>query len=327
MAPHPRRRGRTVVLAELVESFALPRRRRVPVRPGVSVRAIGPSRRCLPTCWRPRASRVRVTERVMTPLGALAPLAEPPPRAPRAVRGGDGRAAFTVAAPTASSTHRAAAPTGEPCRNERSTSTSASTSGAAVASPSVWCSPSRCRSQDARCALLPARFAGRRRLSRVRTLTSSSSASPPNSTSRQVRLASRKALRRIGRAVTDSPPPTQIPRTPQTPETRVLTGKLARPVGVENRISIGNDGISGAYAPEVPSDDLGKPSSTTDKAPSGPAIGPTGDAVEAALSRALEAAAAAGRFDVVAQLARELEARRLAGSPNVVTLPKSSRGR
>jgi hypothetical protein len=36
--------------------------------------------------------------------------------------------------------------------------------------------------------------------------------------------------------------------------------------------------------------------------------------VEGALARALDAAAAAGRFDVVAQLARELEARRVASS-------------
>jgi len=43
--------------------------------------------------------------------------------------------------------------------------------------------------------------------------------------------------------------------------------------------------------------------------------------VEAALAHALTKAAEAGRFDVVAQLARELEARRLASSPNVVTLP------
>jgi hypothetical protein len=36
--------------------------------------------------------------------------------------------------------------------------------------------------------------------------------------------------------------------------------------------------------------------------------------VEATLVKALGAAAAAGRFDVVAQLAKELEARRLAGA-------------
>ena len=40
--------------------------------------------------------------------------------------------------------------------------------------------------------------------------------------------------------------------------------------------------------------------------------------VEAALARALDAASTAWRFDVVAQFARELEARRLAREPNVV---------
>ena len=42
--------------------------------------------------------------------------------------------------------------------------------------------------------------------------------------------------------------------------------------------------------------------------------------VDAVLAKALEAAATAGRFDVVAQLARELEARRLAREPNVLRL-------
>jgi hypothetical protein len=44
------------------------------------------------------------------------------------------------------------------------------------------------------------------------------------------------------------------------------------------------------------------------------------DAVEAALATALVEAAIAGRFDVVAQLARELEARRRAPAGNVVPL-------
>jgi hypothetical protein len=44
------------------------------------------------------------------------------------------------------------------------------------------------------------------------------------------------------------------------------------------------------------------------------------DSVDAALAKALDAAAVAGRFDVVSQLAKELEARRLARSPNVVTI-------
>lgn len=63
----------------------------------------------------------------------------------------------------------------------------------------------------------------------------------------------------------------------------------------------------------------------------GPAIGPTEDAhgdVAAALARAIDRASIAGRFDVVAQLAREIEARRLATSPNVVRLdPSTRRGR
>jgi hypothetical protein len=42
--------------------------------------------------------------------------------------------------------------------------------------------------------------------------------------------------------------------------------------------------------------------------------------IDTALAFALTEAAKAGRFDVVAQLAKELEARRLASSPNVVTL-------
>jgi hypothetical protein len=45
------------------------------------------------------------------------------------------------------------------------------------------------------------------------------------------------------------------------------------------------------------------------------------------LERALLLAAEAGRFDVVAQLAAELQARRLASSPNVVTMPVKGRGR
>ena len=50
------------------------------------------------------------------------------------------------------------------------------------------------------------------------------------------------------------------------------------------------------------------------------------DHVEVALATALTAAATAGRFDVVAQLARELEARRLAGS-NVVAVDTARRRR
>jgi hypothetical protein len=55
---------------------------------------------------------------------------------------------------------------------------------------------------------------------------------------------------------------------------------------------------------------------------------PTGTDVETALAAALTRAAEAGRWDVVAQLARELEARRLAQAGNVVTLkaPRQNRG-
>ena len=55
------------------------------------------------------------------------------------------------------------------------------------------------------------------------------------------------------------------------------------------------------------------------------------DSVERALSLALQEAAKAGRFDVVVQLARDLEARRLAGAPhraphNVVPIGRPKRG-
>lgn len=52
----------------------------------------------------------------------------------------------------------------------------------------------------------------------------------------------------------------------------------------------------------------------------GPTFGPNVDPIEAALATALDGAAKAARWDVVAQLARELEARRLARKPNVVDL-------
>ncbi len=56
----------------------------------------------------------------------------------------------------------------------------------------------------------------------------------------------------------------------------------------------------------------------------GPDSGPT-----SAIAKALELAAVAGRWDVVAQLGKELEARRLARAGNVVALPVrgSRRGR
>jgi hypothetical protein len=54
---------------------------------------------------------------------------------------------------------------------------------------------------------------------------------------------------------------------------------------------------------------------------------PAVDAVQDALARALEGATAAGKWDVVSQLARELEARRLAGDGGkVVQLDARRRG-
>ncbi|MFP6684602.1 MAG: hypothetical protein VB934_07810 [Polyangiaceae bacterium] len=57
-------------------------------------------------------------------------------------------------------------------------------------------------------------------------------------------------------------------------------------------------------------------------------LGPIEDAVETALADALQRAAIEHRWDVVSQLARELEARRLArSSDKVVTLSDAKRGR
>jgi hypothetical protein len=55
-------------------------------------------------------------------------------------------------------------------------------------------------------------------------------------------------------------------------------------------------------------------------------VSPAADAVEAALADALQGATAAERWDVVVQLARELEARRMARAGNVVAL-RGHRGR
>ncbi len=53
------------------------------------------------------------------------------------------------------------------------------------------------------------------------------------------------------------------------------------------------------------------------------------DPIEQALTKALTEASAAGRFDVVAQLARELEARRLAsaGGGKVVPIDRARGGK
>jgi hypothetical protein len=66
---------------------------------------------------------------------------------------------------------------------------------------------------------------------------------------------------------------------------------------------------------------------TTKKRGAAEEFGPTVGPIEVALAKALEAAANAGRFDVVAQLAKELEARRLARMPNVVALDAARRER
>jgi hypothetical protein len=52
------------------------------------------------------------------------------------------------------------------------------------------------------------------------------------------------------------------------------------------------------------------------------------DAIEVALANALEGATAAARWDVVAQLAKELEARRVArSSGKIVAMDEARRGR
>jgi hypothetical protein len=52
----------------------------------------------------------------------------------------------------------------------------------------------------------------------------------------------------------------------------------------------------------------------------------TVDAVEAALADAISKATAAGKFDVVSQLCRELEARRLGRLGNVVAIDSKRKG-
>lgn len=81
---------------------------------------------------------------------------------------------------------------------------------------------------------------------------------------------------------------------------------------------------SAADAPAKPSE---APRYPVDADAIGPAIGPVLDALEQAMARALEAAAIAGRFDVVSQLAEELRARRLAAAGNVVELSGRKQGR
>jgi hypothetical protein len=70
---------------------------------------------------------------------------------------------------------------------------------------------------------------------------------------------------------------------------------------------------------------------TTEEAPTNDSEEPPSPArvghrsgVDDALAEALRGATAAGRWDVVAQLCREIEARRLATMPNVIALHKKT---
>lgn len=97
-------------------------------------------------------------------------------------------------------------------------------------------------------------------------------------------------------------------------------------VGFEAKQARDVDGVSEGYDASSAPKEPDAPPKHVDPVPSGPASGPE-DPVEGALARALDAAASGGRFDVVAQLARELEARRLARSGNVVAFAEGRRKR
>lgn len=104
-----------------------------------------------------------------------------------------------------------------------------------------------------------------------------------------------------------------------------LEGHSVGQPGLENSGRPSVDGTSQACDESSASKGDDADRKTPDSEPVGPAVGPALD-VEAALADALSKAAAAGRWDVVAQLARELEARRLASAGNVVALA-AKRGR
>ncbi|MBX3222399.1 MAG: hypothetical protein KF795_17905 [Labilithrix sp.] len=125
------------------------------------------------------------------------------------------------------------------------------------------------------------------------------------------------------------PSPAPVPRR-QRLAVRQVSEPVRNDVTIEN--SVPEEGVEHARAVDV---DEGSqtsghraPSATDEgrrKAADAEAFGQSfgqGDDVERALAKALSEASAAGRFDVVAQLARELEARRLAREPNVVELPR-----
>lgn len=102
---------------------------------------------------------------------------------------------------------------------------------------------------------------------------------------------------------------------PKFPDQAALSVRnSASPAGFEAEENAAKSGVSRPVAtPEVGD------THATDTDPNAGAT-PLGQDVEGALAAALASAAAAGRWDVVSQLARELEARRTAGT-NVVTLP------
>lgn len=108
--------------------------------------------------------------------------------------------------------------------------------------------------------------------------------------------------------------------------------KLVAPAGVEPARPSGPRILKRPGVPYIEpgrEDSTGKThADTARQAASSPPIDSPVDAERAEytdpLERALGLAAAAGRWDVVAQLARELEARRLAAAGNVVVLPRAS---
>ena len=102
--------------------------------------------------------------------------------------------------------------------------------------------------------------------------------------------------------------------------------RLATPAGIERVHSANIDVASETYELSERPTSPDRSRSTPDAEAIGPTNGPMGP-VEAALARALDAAAVAGRFDVVAQLAEELRARRLAAAGNVLELAADRRRR
>lgn len=104
----------------------------------------------------------------------------------------------------------------------------------------------------------------------------------------------------------------------------VSIGYIVPKVGLEGTKNAGVDAVSATYEGAQYTDSPAKYAESNSDGPGcGPPLGPLERALADALSKAVEA----GRFDVVAQLARELEARRLAASPNVVPLPATKKAK